>query len=228
MHITLRLSISLLVTLLTVSLASTALAAPGSHREHRPKADHRPSADHRPDAARPETLPAEELNRNPGNAAAHRARRGCRRGVRPRAGARCDYYYDNDDQAVPAAPVDPGRSAQPESGTTKIAPMPKPANYDESFTPHGGDQLKEKLTAARKKWVIKKNQLEEASGAYARAEYQAEQTGQPVDPALFAREQEARQEAEAAHAEIAPLVQQAREAGMSPEVLELYEQMTDF
>ena len=222
MHITLRLSISLLVTLATVFLASTALAAPGNHRQHRP------NVDHRPDAVRPETLPAEELNRNPGNAAAHRARHGCRRGVRPRAGARCDYYYDDEDQAVPAAPVDPGRSAQPESGAAKIAPTPKPEHYDKSFTPRGGDQLKEKLIAARKNWVVKKNQLEEASAAHARAEYQAEQTGRPVDPALFAREQEARQEAEAAHAAIAPLVEQGREAGMSPEVLELYEQMTDF
>jgi hypothetical protein len=229
-HITLRLSISLLVTLVTVFLASTALAAPGNGREHRP-GQNRPNVDHRPDAVRPGTLPAEELNRIPGNAAAHRARarHGCRRGVRPRADVRCDYYYDGDEEQA-APDVDPGGSAQPEAepGAAKIAPMPNPEDYDESFTPHGGEQLKEKLIAARKNWVIKKNQLEEASAAYARAEYQAEKTGRPVDPALFARQQEARQKAEVAHAAIAPLVEQGREAGMSPEVLELYERMTEF
>lgn len=160
-----------------------------------------------------------------------RARHGCRRGVRPRADVRCDYYYEGDvdeEQAAPA--VDPGRAAQSqaEPGAAKIAPMAHHEDYDKSFTPHGGEQLKEKLVAARKNWVMKKNQLEEASAAYARAEYQSDQTGRPVDPALFARQQEAMQEAEVAHAAIAPLVEQGHEAGMSPEILELYERMTEF
>jgi hypothetical protein len=231
-HITLRLSISLLVTLVTLFLASTALAEPRHGPSHRP-GQNRPNFDHRPDEVRPGTLPAEELNLIPGNAAVHRARarHGCRRSVRPRADVRCDYYYDGDDDEEQAAPdLDPGGSAQPqaEPGAAKIAPMPHPEDHDESFTPHGGEQLKEKLIAARKNWVTKKNQLEEASAANARAEYQAEKTGRPVDPALFARQQEARQEAEAAHAAIAPLVEQGHEAGMSPKVLELYERMTEF
>ena len=225
MHITLRLSFSLLVTLVTLFLASTALAAPGNSKEHRPNVEHRPGA------VRPETRPAEKLNRIPGKAAERRARRGCRRGVRPRADVRCDYYYDGENDEEQAAPdVDPGGSAQPQadSGAAKIAPMPNQEDYDESFTPHGGEQLKEKLIAARKNWDVKNNELKEARAAYARAQYQAEQTGRPVDPALLARQQEARQEAKAAHAAIAPLVEQGRKAGISPEALKLYERMTGF
>jgi hypothetical protein len=222
-HIASRIFISLLVTLLTLVLASTALAGgrrghPAHHPDLKP-----PATDHRPEAGHPERGPGEELSGGPRAGEDRRGRRGCRRGLRPGPNRRCDYYYDEDGKELPAA--DSGDAAQPQAarGPAKIAPPPRQDGDIESFTPHADKQLKQKLIAARKNWLKEKSHLDDANTARAKAEYQATQTGSSVDPAIIARQQEARKEAAAAHAALSPLIEQGREAGIAPEVLDLYE-----
>jgi hypothetical protein len=187
----------------------------------------------------------------PGGAVAPREnqaerRNGCsyQRGHRGVSG--CDYYYDNEsddyydaegepmpenwspDQQWPAgasAAPQPKSSGAPSQGAAKLAPAPGPEDYTESFTPEGNDGIRDKLMAGRKLWMQKKAVLEDANAAVARAEYQQDQTGKAVDPRLIANQKQAHQEAEAAYHALAPLVQQARDAGVSPRVLELYNEM---
>jgi hypothetical protein len=71
-----------------------------------------------------------------------------------------------------------------------------------------------------------KSRLDDANAERARAEYQASRTGSAVDPAIIARQQQAREDAAAAQAAIAPLVEEGRKAGVAPEVLDLYERAT--
>jgi len=69
----------------------------------------------------------------------------------------------------------------------------------------------------------KKRIYEDAAAERARAEYRAQQSGGQVDPALIERQQQAADEAATAQAAIGPVVERARSAGFSPEILDLYE-----
>lgn len=226
-----RLSILLSVMLLTFILAPAALAAPrGGGPAHHPgqpggpdhPEHHGPDADHRPDVGDHDRGPDGELKRAPGPARERRARRRCARRERPGVPGDCDYYYDDDDESSDWAPADSPTPEAASPGAAKIAPLPRPDGNVESYAPSASKELEEQLTSARRNWLQKKSDLDDANGARARAEYQALQTGSPVDPAIIARQDKAKAEASAAHAALAPLVEQAREAGMSPELLDLY------
>lgn len=226
-NIAARISIALLVGACALTLATTSFAA-GRQRgpKHHPGRDAphatpRPEAG-KPEAGRPEHRPGEELTGRPG---ADR-RRGCRRGVRPGPGVHCDYYYDDGDQAQETV-EEPGRAAQPTTApAAKIAPHAQSDGAVEAFSPRLGNDLKEELIAARKNWMATKSRLDDANAERARAEYQASRTGSAVDPAIIARQQQAREDAAAAQAAIAPLVEEGRKAGVAPEVLDLYERAT--
>jgi hypothetical protein len=165
-----------------------------------------------------------------------RASRGCdihgRRGVN----ASCAYYYDEDgeyydSEGTPMPGWSPGEPVPAQAGpapAAKIASPPQASEDTVSYTPQGSRALKEKLIAGRQNWLAKKRQWEDASTALAQAEYQQEQTGKPVPPGLAAQRKTAGEEAEAAHAALEPLVEQARKAGMSPQLLKLYDQANEF
>lgn len=123
----------------------------------------------------------------------------------------------------PDQPLPSDSNASP--GAAKLAPAPGADDDLESFNPEGNDALRDQLVAGRKNWMQKKAILDDINAAVARAEYQKYQTGRPVDPRLVAEQQVARNEAKAAHDALTPLVEQAREAGMSARVLELYNEM---
>jgi hypothetical protein len=160
--------------------------------------------------------------------------------------AGCDYYYDDDgdyydyegEQMTGWSPDQPwpaGATASPQSttaedaspGAAKLAPAPGPEDYDQHYAPDGNNALRDALIAGRKNWMQKKAMLDDANGAVARAEYKKYETGAAVDPSLVERQQQAQREADAARDALAPLVEQAREAGMSPRLLELYNEMND-
>ena len=219
MHLASRFSISFWFALLTLALVSPALAG---GRGGGPAHHERPGAKHgSPAVTQPHHRPGEELNR-PGEK--RRGRRGCRRGVRRGPGIHCDYYYDDDSGPEASAPVREAARPQPAPAAAKIAPRPHDSDgVVESYTPTADKELKERLISARKNWLDKKNRLDAANAARAKAEYRASQTGSSVDPAIVARQDEAKREAATAHAAIAPLVEEGRAAGIAPEVLDLYE-----
>ena len=120
----------------------------------------------------------------------------------------------------------PGEGTAP--AAPKMAPSTGIADDAQIYSPQGGKDLKEKLISGRKHWLQKKGELDDANAALARAEYQTGQTGKPIDPRLIERQKQAQQEAEAAHAALAPLVEEGRAGGMSPKTLELYDRANEF
>jgi hypothetical protein len=156
-----------------------------------------------------------------------RERRGCalheRRGPSPR----CDYYYGDDGRYYDADGEhlpgwSPDESPASESVPAKMVPTAGSDQEVESYGPQGSDALQEKLTAGRKNWMEKKRALDDADTALARSQYMADQTGSSVDPRLIAQQEKAQREADAAHAALAPLVEEGRAGGMSPQLLDLY------
>ncbi len=130
------------------------------------------------------------------------------------------WYYDDSDagDAPPAA----RRTSSGLIDVVPTKPVPTQGNL-EVIAPVGNIALKEELIAARRNWLEKKQIFEEASTARARAEYQASQDGGQVDPALIERQRVTQNAAAEAQAAMAPLVERARSAGFSSEVLNLYE-----
>lgn len=128
------------------------------------------------------------------------------------------------------------KPAEKSAGTTAAAAPPaaadsaKPTGQSASkepniYRPTGDAETVEKLARARREWLVATAALEEASSAYARALYAAGDGGQ-VDPALEARNDAAEDRVAAASRRIPPLVEEARRAGVSEDVLRLYIQMT--
>lgn len=186
----------------------------------------------------------------PGRAVAPRADaryRGCAYEGRRGRGSDCDYYYDSQgvyydvegqpmpgwspDQPMPSGSMDstgssPSQAPDVSPGAAKIAP-PQEGSVDEDYTPQGGNSLRDKMIAGRQNWLHKKQALDDANQALAQAEYQQQQTGRSIDPRVIARQQQAEKDANAAYEALAPLVEQAREAGISPHMIDLYNEINN-
>jgi hypothetical protein len=159
--------------------------------------------------------------------------------------ADCDYYYDDDGQYYDAegeamigwTPGDPmpsesGTNRATSPGAAKLAPAAEDATassavvYTERFGPQGSNTLRDALIAGREHFLEKKRIYQDASAAMARAEYAEYESGRPVDPDVIAREKAARREAEVARAALAPLVEEARKQGISPDLIDLYNEQS--
>lgn len=120
-----------------------------------------------------------------------------------------------DDAAQPlpedGAPPAPAAPAAPKTSTGAITVV----------SPKTPEALKSQLVAARKQALAAREDLESASAAYARAQYEG--LPAPKQSALSADQQRAQQAYEEALAEIGPLVEQAHRVGLDPKVIELYE-----
>lgn len=221
--------ISNLVLLVSLGLLVAASATAGGPRHVGPGHKHQPKT--------PVVAPGAdvEIDRDRRPIAKRRALRGChRRAPRgPKVG--CAYYYDDDgeyydenDQPMrgwsPDQPL-PGEGTAP--AAPKTAPSTGIGEDAQTYSPHGGKALKERLISGRKHWLQKKGELDDANAALARAEYQVEQTGKPIAPRLIERQKQAQQEADAAHAALAPLVEEGRAGGISPKTLELYDRANE-
>jgi len=88
-------------------------------------------------------------------------------------------------------------------------------------TPNTPAELKARLTAARKHVLATQKKLDDSKADFARGEYRNVE-GAERD-ALTANQKRAQQEYDEAVTVISPLVEEAREAGVDPKVLELYE-----
>ena len=88
-------------------------------------------------------------------------------------------------------------------------------------TPNTPAELKARLTTARKHVLATQKKLEDANADFARGEYRNVE-GAERD-ALSASQKRSQQEYDEAVAVISPLVEEAREAGVDPKVLGLYE-----
>jgi hypothetical protein len=226
--------------LVGVALLSLALAPSATARAfHRPPSNH-PGSNH-PDQASDagrgeESRPADSGSpgageREPGtdpelSADARERREQHRRRCRHRArldvpGDCSDYdgYYEPAPGSAPAEPREATEAAAP----AKLAPPALPDGNTQSFTPQLTGTLREQLASAHRNWTDAKSQLDEANAVWARAEYQADQKGSAVDPAIVAEQERAQREANAAHAALLPLVEQARDQGVSPELVNLIE-----
>lgn len=159
------------------------------------------------------------------NPRAVRARRNCggpnRAGHAGRARRVGDCYSDSEEVWVEGAPASaPAPAAEPAPAAAKIAPERQ--GEAESFSSHVSDELEEQLVAARKNWMAKKELLRDVNSEWAQAQYEADRAGAAVDADVVARQASAQSEADAARAAMGPLVDQARESGMSPRLLEMY------
>jgi len=130
----------------------------------------------------------------------------------------------------------PERAAEPPTAGVTPAPTPPAAAIGGRDAAAGGSgetvyrataapEMVDRLAAARQEWLAAVAELEEASGAYARALYTAGEDGR-VDPAVAARNEAAEERLHAASARIPSLVEEARQAGVSERVLSLYVRMT--
>jgi len=161
------------------------------------------------------------------NPRAVRARRGCAGPNRARHDAPgrrvggCDYYDSDEPQIVEGAPA-AAPASEPAPPAAKIAAPSGPQGEVDSFSSHVSDDLEQQLVDARKNWQEKKQQLRDANSDWAQAQREADGAGNAVDSDVVARQASAQQEADAARAAMAPLVEQARESGMSPELLDMY------
>jgi len=131
------------------------------------------------------------------------------------------------DRNLPSSGVNPDPDPAPRKAAEALrreasdASPAAPGGVMTVATPDTPAALKGRMMAARKRALAAKAQLESASAAYARAEY--EQTPASQRSALSASQQTAQQAYDQALEEISALVEQARESGVDPEVLELYE-----
>ncbi len=115
--------------------------------------------------------------------------------------------------------------AQP-SAPAAAAKTGRSAGTDPSvYRPTADAEMVDKLARARREWLESIAELETASTEYARALYAAGDSG-TVDPAIVARNDAAEDRIAAASQRIPVLVEEARRAGVSEDVLRLYIQMT--
>ena len=120
-------------------------------------------------------------------------------------------------------------------GATSEVSIPEPSappaarsvedNNAELIVPVLSEELKRRLSAQRMAFDAANEEVEEASGDYAKALYQAGENGE-----VSRDVQERMARAEAHRDDIAktipPLVEEARKAGVAPELLKMYENMT--
>jgi hypothetical protein len=173
-----------------------------------------------------------------------RDQRACQYRDRSARPPNCDYYYDDDGQYYDVAgqvmvgwtPGDPMPTAANRDGSPGAAKLDPAAGdaetstgqvYTEKFGPQGTNALRDALIAGRENFLEKKRVYDAASAAMARAEYEEYETGRPVDPTVIARQKAAKADAEAAHAALAPLVEQAKKQGLSPDLIDLYNQESE-
>ena len=228
MHIHSRLLIPILVVLMTITWAVAATAQPGGKaaRADHHRAEHGATHVGKPDASARNREEGRNVDRDRDRPLdrRERSRRACRH--KSRRGIPGGCYIVNDEWVEDYYPDGAPPAAQQKSGhTTSLAPITRVPTESglHIIAPSSNKPLKEELIAARRNWLEKKRQSEEASAARARAEYQARQNGGEVDPALIASQNQAQSEATDAHAAIGRLVKRARKAGFSSETLDLYE-----
>jgi hypothetical protein len=116
-------------------------------------------------------------------------------------------------------------TAKPKASAT---PPASPATNKASgsvIRPTASAEFVEKASAARKAWNVAIAELEEASGAYARALHQAGDDAQ-VDAAIRERNEAAEADVARAGKQIQTVVDEARRSGVSDDVMRLYIQMT--
>jgi hypothetical protein len=115
-------------------------------------------------------------------------------------------------EAAPAATSAAARPAAPAPGATVRAPS----------TP---DEWKARLAGARQELLAAEKALDEANAAYAH-ELRDAKTPADVDPAVAANLERAEARVLSARQALPGLVEEARNAGVSPELLELYVRAT--
>jgi len=116
------------------------------------------------------------------------------------------------------SPADPvAESAGPD---TKAAPA-APLSAVTIGTPNIREELKVRLTVARKGALAAQKKLEDANAEFARGEYRKVEGAEKE--VLSGSQTRAQQEYDAAIAEMLPLVEEAHEAGLDPKLIELYE-----
>jgi hypothetical protein len=227
-HIHSRLSILILVVVIATTWTVTAAARPGVKPHHSGKngVENAPAHDGDSNASPRDHEADKRLDRDGDRREnrRERSRRACRH--KSRRGVPGGCYFADDQWVEDYYPDDTPPAAQQKWGdTTSLAPItPVPTQSGLHVIPTTrNDPLKEELIAARRNWLEKKRLSDDADAARARAEYQAEQNGGDVDPALIARQDQAQSEAAEAQTALGPLVERAREAGFPSEVLDLYE-----
>jgi uncharacterized protein YdeI (BOF family) len=115
---------------------------------------------------------------------------------------------------------DPSASAPHEKPSAKEAPA-APVGLVTVGTPNTPRALKDQLGAARQRALKARKDLESANVAFNRAESDGIQAAERAD--LAQRQAQAQQEYDDAIAAIGPLVEEAREAGVDPKAIELFE-----
>ena len=207
--------------LLAPAVVASARGAGSPHHSGHQAAEHGP--DHGPQNGGGAAAPAPEGNlvENP---RAARARRNCVGPNRARRDGRAGRVGDCGDYDEPefvgSAPAETPAS-EPAPPAAKIA-HPRRQGEVESFSSHVSDDLEEQLVGARKNLLAKQEQLRNANSDWAQAQYEADRAGTAVDSNVLLRQASAQEEADAARAAMGPLVEQARESGMSPQLLDLY------
>lgn len=120
----------------------------------------------------------------------------------------------------PADSPTPGANPASASSAAPAAPAASPEVVTIG-TPNTPAELKARLSAARQRVLEAQKDLESANEAQARGTYRKLE-GAEMD-AISANQRRAQQEYAEAIAEVPPLVEQARQAGVDPTVIELYE-----
>jgi uncharacterized protein YdeI (BOF family) len=94
-----------------------------------------------------------------------------------------------------------------------------------SILPVASADLKEQLRAKRIAHDAARAEVEDAAGAYAKALFQAGDSDS-VDDAIQTRLMKAEAHRNQINSEILPLIEEARRAGVAPEIIKIYEDMT--
>ena len=125
------------------------------------------------------------------------------------------------------APRPPGAAASkpaPATQSPDTAAKPAPAAPSGAVTlatPNTSEELKARLTVARKHALTAQKELESANAALARGLYRKVEGAE--EAALSASQKRAQQGYDEAIVAIEPLVEEARESGVDPKVIDLYE-----
>ena len=127
------------------------------------------------------------------------------------------------DRNVPSSgrnpsPADPMASSA--GSDTKAAPA-APMSAVTIGTPNIREELKERLTVARKSALAAQKKLEDANAEWARGEYRKVEGAERET--LSGSQKRAQQEHDEAIAAMLPLVEEAHEAGLDPKLIKLYE-----
>jgi hypothetical protein len=113
----------------------------------------------------------------------------------------------------------------PKAPAAEEEPAPAAPDVSHSITPDVSRDWVEKLSAARGELLDARKELREAEVAYGRELKRADNPSL-MDPAVVAREERAEKREADARAAIAPMLLEARQGGVSEDVLSLYERAT--